>query len=141
MELFDLKIIALYRGFDPAMDMRQIQNLIDTIYNIQHERKSELPYDPPTVESWQHNGIGGYASCKVADKVKRHEAWGLGIYNIFYKAPIIVNNTIETPLSVEKDIHHKIIFWLNGNKQSLIKNVIYDKGGGVNVDRRKVVME
>ena len=103
--------------------------------------QSELPYDPPTVESWKHDGIGGYASYKVADHVKRHEAWGLGIYNVFYKAPVIVNNTIETPLSVEKDIHHKIIFWLNGNKQSLIKNVINDKGGGVSVDHRKVVME
>jgi hypothetical protein len=103
--------------------------------------QSELPYDPPTVESWQHNGIGGYASYKVADHVKRHEAWGLGIYNVFYKAPVIVNSTIETPVSLEKDIHHKIIFWLNGNKQSLIRNVINDKGGGVNVDHRKVVME
>ncbi|MEI7421013.1 MAG: coagulation factor 5/8 type domain-containing protein [Prolixibacteraceae bacterium] len=103
--------------------------------------QSELPYDPPTVDSWKHDGIGGYASYKVADHVKRHEAWGLGIYCVFYKAPVVVNNTIETPPLLEKDIHHKIIFWLNGNKQSLIKNVINDKGGSVHVDHRKVVME
>jgi hypothetical protein len=103
--------------------------------------QSELPYDPPTVESWKHEGIGGYASYKVADNVKNHQAWGLGIYCVFYKAPVIVSNTIETPPELEKDIHHKIIFWLNGNKESKMLSIINGKGGGVDVSKRKAVME
>ncbi|MEI6277044.1 MAG: coagulation factor 5/8 type domain-containing protein [Prolixibacteraceae bacterium] len=116
-----------------------------TIWNGEHGRlyfyQSELPYDPPTVDSWKHGGTGGYASYKVSDKVKSHEAIGLGIYCVFYQAPVIVDNTIETPQKLEKNIHHKIIFWLNGNKESKILNVINGKGDGVNITRRKTVME
>lgn len=103
--------------------------------------QSELPYDPPTVDSWKHDGVGGYASYKVSDKVKKHEAWGLGIYCVFYKAPVIVSSTIETPEKLEKDIHHKIIFWLNGNKESKMLSIINGKGGTVDISRRKAVME
>ncbi len=103
--------------------------------------QSELPYDPPTVDSWKHDGVGGYASYKVSDKVKSHEAWGLGIYCVFYKAPVIVTNTIETPENLEKDIHHKIIFWLNGNKESKMLSIINGKGGNVDANTRKAVME
>jgi len=71
--------------------------------------QSEMPYDPPAADAWQHDGINGYASYKVADHVKTHEAWGLGIYNVFYQAPVIVDNAIETPAELEDYIHHKII--------------------------------
>jgi len=103
--------------------------------------QSELPYDPPTVDSWKHDGVFGYASYKVSDNVKSHEAWGIGIYNVFYNAPCIVDNAIETPAALESKIHHKIIFWLNGNKESIVKSVINGKGGSVSVSNRKVVMD
>ena len=64
--------------------------------------QSEMPYDPPTVDAWKHDGIYGYASYKVADHVKSHEAWGIGIYNVFYDAPVIVDNAIETPAHLEE---------------------------------------
>jgi len=102
--------------------------------------QSEMPYDPPTVDSWKHGAVGGFASYKVSDGVTSHEAWGLGIYCVFYKAPVIVDNTIETPVALEKDIHHKIIFWLNGNKESLMKSIINGKGGQVDVSTRKATM-
>ena len=73
--------------------------------------------------------------------MKKHEAWGLGIYCVFYKAPVIVTSTIETPEKLEKDIHHKIIFWLNGNKESKMLSIINGKGGTVDVSKRKAVME
>jgi hypothetical protein len=101
--------------------------------------QSEMPYDPPSVDSWKHNGIFGYASYKVSDNVKSHEAWGLGIYNVFYDAPVIVDNAIETPSHLEGYIHHKIIFWLNGNKESLVKSIINGKGGSVSVSNRKAM--
>ena len=103
--------------------------------------QSEMPYDPPTVDAWIHDGINGYASYKVADHVKTHEAWGVGIYNVFYQAPVIVDNAIETPEALEDYIHHKIIFWLNGNEDSVVKSIINGKGGPVNQSVRKATMK
>jgi hypothetical protein len=103
--------------------------------------QSEMPYDPPTVDSWKHDGVNGYASYKVSDNVNNHEAWGIGIYNVFYNAPVIVDNAIETPVALEEKIHHKIIFWLNGNKESIVKSIINGKGGSVNVTNRKATMD
>ena len=103
--------------------------------------QSEMPYDPPTADAWKHDDINGYASYKVSDNVTNHEAWGIGIYNVFYNAPVIVDNAIETPASLEDKIHHKIIFWLNGNKESVVKSIINGKGGSVSVSNRKAVMD
>ncbi len=103
--------------------------------------QSEMPYDPPTVDAWKHDGVNGYASYKVADHVKTHEAWGVGIYNVFYQAPVIVDNAIETPPELEDNIHHKIIFWLNGNKESEVRSIINGKGGPVNQSVRKATMK
>jgi hypothetical protein len=103
--------------------------------------QSEMPYDPPSVDAWKHDGINGYASYKVADHVKTHEAWGVGVYNVFYQAPVIVDNAIETPSALEDKIHHKIIFWLNGNKDSEVRSIINGKGGPVNQSIRKATME
>ncbi len=103
--------------------------------------QSEMPYDPPSADAWKHDGINGYASYKVADNVKTHEAWGLGIYNVFYQAPVIVDNAIETPEYLEDYIHHKIIFWLNGNENSVVKSIINGKGGPVNQSVRKATMK
>ncbi len=103
--------------------------------------QSEMPYDPPAIDAWKHDGIYGYASYKVSDHVKSHEAWGIGIYNVFYNAPVIVDNAIETPEALEGNIHNKIIFWLNGNKESVVKSIINGKGGPVNVTTRKAAMK
>jgi hypothetical protein len=103
--------------------------------------QSEMPYDPPTVDAWKHGGVNGYASYKLADDVKTHEAWGVGIYNVFYQAPVIVDNAIETPAHLEDKIHHKIIFWLNGNKESEVRSIINGKGGPVNQAKRKAAMK
>jgi len=116
-----------------------------TIWNGNNGRvyfyQSEMPYDPPSQEAWSHNGINGYASYKVSDKVTSHEAWGLGIYNVFYDAPVKVDNAIETPHAIEGSIHHKIIFWLNGNRESVVNSIINGKGGSVSVSNRKAVMK
>jgi hypothetical protein len=77
----------------------------------------------------------------VSDKVKSHEAWGLGIYNVFYDAPVIVDNAIETPVSLEKNIHHTIIFWLNGNRESVVRSIINGNGGSIGVNNRKAMRD
>jgi hypothetical protein len=103
--------------------------------------QSEMPYDPPAADAWKHGTTNGYASYKVSENVKSHEAWGIGIYNVFYDAPVIVDNAIETPLLLENMIHNKIIFWLNGNKESIVKSVINGKGGSVNITNRKAAIK
>lgn len=103
--------------------------------------QSEMPYDPPSVDAWKHGNTFGYASYKVAEGVKNHEAWGVGIYNVFYDAPVIVDNAIETPAELENKIHHTIIFWLNGNKQSVVRSIINGKGGSINESNRKATMD
>jgi len=103
--------------------------------------QSEMPYDPPSVDAWKHNGTYGYASYKISDSVKNHEAWGIGIYNVFYDAPVIVDNAVETPAALEEKIHNKVIFWLNGNKESVVKSIINGKGGSIDVNNRKAVMK
>ena len=100
-----------------------------------------MPYDPPAADAWKHDGINGYASYKVSGNVKTHEAWGVGIYNVFYDAPVIVDNAIETPVALEDKIHHKIIYWLNGNKESEVRSIINGKGGPVNISNRKATMD
>jgi len=102
--------------------------------------QSEMPYDPPSAESWKHDGVYGFASYKVADNVKTHEAWALGIYNYFPDTPAVADNAIETPPHLEGSIHNKIIFWLNGNPESIVKSIINGKGGAVTQTSRKAVM-
>ncbi|HEY3372534.1 MAG TPA: glycoside hydrolase family 16, partial [Prolixibacteraceae bacterium] len=115
-----------------------------TLWNGENGRvyfyQSEMPYDPPTVDSWKHGDTFGYASYKVADHVKNHHAWGVGIYNVFYNAPVVVDQAIETPELLENNITHKVIFWLNGNKESVVKSIINGKGGSVNSANRKATM-
>ncbi len=103
--------------------------------------QSEMPYDPPAADVWKHDGVNGYASYKVADHVKTHEAWGIGIYNYFNRAPVIVDNAIETPPHLEEKIHNKIIYWLNGNEGSEVRSIINGKGGPVTQSTRKATMK
>jgi hypothetical protein len=65
----------------------------------------------------------------------------VGIYNVFYDAPVIVDNAIETPVNLENSIHHKVIFWLNGNKESIVKSIINGKGGPISNSNRKATLE
>jgi hypothetical protein len=116
-----------------------------TLWNGENGRvyfyQSEMPYDPPTADAWRHGETNGYASYKVADQVRNHQAWGVGIYNVFYNAPVIVDQAIETPPAVENGFHHKVIFWLNGNKESVVKSIINGKGGSISNSTRKATME
>ena len=59
--------------------------------------QSEMPYDPPSQEAWRSADGDGFASYKIADKVKTHDAWGVGVYHVFQKAVVIADNAIETP--------------------------------------------
>jgi hypothetical protein len=115
-----------------------------TLWNGENGRvyfyQSEMPYDPPTTDAWKHGNTNGYASYKVGDQVKEHQAWGVGIYNVFYNAPVIVDQAIETPVALEKNITHSVIFWLNGNKESVVKSIINGKGQSIGSSNRKATL-
>lgn len=59
----------------------------------------ETPYDARQ----QHRFMSedgkreGYAAYKVADHVKNHEAYGLGIYDVFFSTNIVIENSVEVP--------------------------------------------
>jgi hypothetical protein len=68
--------------------------------------QNELPYDPPSVAAWSHDGIRGYAAYKVAANVTTHEAWGLGSYCVFTTDPsITVDNGFEVPVAPGVKLH------------------------------------
>jgi len=89
----------------------------------------EMPYDPPTQEAWTHGTVKGYPGYKVADNVKSHEAWGLGIYCVFNHDNIYSDNAVEAPQSSDVKFHHVLSFRLSGaTEQSGINSVINGQG-------------
>jgi hypothetical protein len=106
-----------------------------TLWNGERGRvyfyQSEMPYDPPSQKEWSHDGVRGYSSYKVADGVKMHEAWGLGVYCVFRAAPVVADSAIEAPDSRGVRLHHVIAVRLDGLPESGISHVLNDKGAPV----------
>ncbi len=97
--------------------------------------QSEMPYDVPSQVEWQHNGVNGFASYKVASTVKTHEAWGVGVYCAFQDATVISANAIETSTAPGVLMHHLVSIFLTGSGE--ISNVINGTGGAVNSSKQK----
>jgi hypothetical protein len=94
--------------------------------------QSEIPYDPPSQSQWtSETGSKGWASYKVADKVKEHEAWGLGIYSVFRKENVSLARAIEVPVTPGVHFHHMITVALDDKGE--ISNVIDSEGGPTHV--------
>jgi hypothetical protein len=90
--------------------------------------QSEIPYDPPDQASYSSSpGVNGWASYKVADGVRSHEAWGLGIYSVFRYRNVVLTRAIETPKGPGVRFHDMITVALGSNGE--ISNVIDDEGG------------
>jgi hypothetical protein len=89
-----------------------------TIWNGEGGRvffyQSEMPYDPPNQDAWKHDGINGYASYKVADTVKTHEAYGVGAYCAF-RAPVSVESAVEAPTTPGVIMRHLVAVRLGRN--------------------------
>jgi hypothetical protein len=97
--------------------------------------QSEIPYDPPNQPSYTSaKGVNGWASYKVADNVKAHEAWGLGIYSVFLKPNVTLTRAIEVPRTPDVRFHHMITVALA--ELGEISNVIDDKGGPTSIHPR-----
>jgi len=101
--------------------------------------QSELPYDPPSQEAWKHGEANGYASYKVADTVTTHEAWGLGVYCVFYAAPVVAENALETPVALGVKLHHMVTIRLGGQRNSGMNHVVNGHGAAVITSRKAIV--
>ena len=86
--------------------------------------QSEMPYDVPDQTSWG----AGYASYKVGDNVKRHEAWGVGVYCYFRDAAVKANTAVEAPSTPGVRFHNLTTIWLNGDPGSGIRHIIDQAG-------------
>jgi hypothetical protein len=101
--------------------------------------QSELPYDPPSQTAWMHDEVNGYASYKVAGTVTTHEAWGLGVYCVFYAAPVVAENAFETPVTPGVRLHHLVTIRLGGQRNSGMSHVINGQGAAVITNRKAMV--
>lgn len=68
----------------------------------------ETPYDAIHQDRYMsENGTrAGYAAYKVADNVNIHEACGLGIYDVYFKTDIRMENSMEVPEKPGIRIYH-----------------------------------
>jgi hypothetical protein len=93
--------------------------------------QSEMPYDVPAQGDWQHGGVNGYASYKVADSVTTHDARGVGVYCVFDNA-VTSANAVETPAAAGVSIKHIVTLRFGGAGGSGINHIINGTGGAVN---------
>lgn len=91
----------------------------------------EIPYDVPSQEVWMsHDGtVNGYASIKIADTVKNHESWGLGIYLYNRDATVDLHTAMEAPASPGVLVHNICTVMLTGNPG--MSHIINDDGDAV----------
>jgi len=101
----------------------------------------ELPYDAPSQEVWQHEGVDGFAAYKVTDGVTRHEAWGLGVYGVFTRSPAKCFNAFETPAAPGIKLHHLVAIWITGKPGTEITHVINGTGNAVNSSNKKTTVD
>ncbi len=103
--------------------------------------QSELPYDAPDQSRWQHDGVPGYASYKVADTVNHHEAWGLGVYGVYIHSDTTCFNAYEAPNTPGIALHHLTSIWIIGKPVTEITHVINGTGLTVNHERQKATIK
>lgn len=106
--------------------------------------QNETAYDPISQEAWMsHEGtVNGYSSYKVANKVNKHYAVGLGIYNVFIntgedydssKVQIQLDNAIEVPNKKDVLIENACVqtFANDGSALQKINSIVNGVGNGV----------
>jgi hypothetical protein len=93
--------------------------------------QNEMPYDPPNQAAWQHGNVLGWAADKVADWVKTHEGWGLGVYCFLNVDPTIhATRAIEVPVRPGVKLHD--ILDLSISNSGTIDHVVNDVGPATN---------
>ena len=93
--------------------------------------QNEKAYDVPTQEDWigPDGNRNGWAAYRVADHVKKHEAWGVGVYSVFLRTKdyVLLENGIVTPKKGDIVIHYP--FTVNLSSNGGIEHIINCLGG------------
>lgn len=117
-----------------------------TIWNGENGKtifyQSEIPYDVPNQNAWKshEDSVNGYASYKVNDAIKAHEAWGLGIYSYHRDAKVDLNSVMEVPDQDNVKIHNVCSIMITGNPG--ISHVINNCGEASNEPgERQIIRE
>jgi len=93
--------------------------------------QNEMPYDPPSQAAWSHNRVNGFASYKVANWVKFHQAFGMGAYCNFEVDPSIINDhAFEVPATSGVQFKDLVTVSLGG--VGTIEHVINETGATAN---------
>jgi hypothetical protein len=113
----------------------------EVLWNGEHGEtimfQNEMPYDPPNQSAFSHNGVNGFASYKVADWVKFHQAFGMGAYCNFEVDPSIVNDhAFEVPVTSGVQFTDLVTVSLGG--VGTIDHVINETGGTANTTTQVV---
>jgi len=81
--------------------------------------QNEKAYDVPTQADWigPDGNRNGWAAYRFADHVKKHEAWGVGVYSVFNRTKefVLLENGIVTPLKGDITIHYPFTINLSNN--------------------------
>ncbi len=114
---------------------QQYQVLWNGEYGRTYFYQSEIPYDPPAQAEWADpKGANGWASYKVADGVKHHEAYGLGVYSVFLHPGVTLDRAIEVPETTGVRFEHMITVALQ--HLGAISHVINDTGESTQTEPR-----
>jgi len=93
--------------------------------------QNEKAYDVPTQEDWigPDGNRNGWAAYRVADHVKKHEAYGVGVYSVFNRTKefVLLENAIVTPLKGNISIYFP--FTINLSNKGGIEHIINGIGG------------
>jgi hypothetical protein len=88
--------------------------------------QNELPYDAPDQQSWQHDGVPGWAAYKVANSVRTHELWGGGSYIFTNVNPTLhAARGFEVPVTPGVRLHDLLTVSL---RAGTIDHVVNDTG-------------
>lgn len=126
----------IINGNDVVMYALMVEHFQEyqTIWNGERGKtyfyQSEIPYDVPNQESWMNKDINGFASYKVSDHVKNHEAYGLGIYSYHRDAVVDLNSVMEVPDSESVIITNICSVMITGNPG--ISHIINNHGQAAN---------
>ena len=99
--------------------------------------QNELPYGAPTQAAYQHDGVLGYATFKVADSVRSFQGYGRGSYIFTNVDPDIhVSHAFEVPVSPGVQLHDLLTVNLSG--PGTIDHVVNDTGAPVSSANKDV---
>ena len=115
-----------------------------TVWNGERGRvyfyQSEIPYDPPGNNAWRPDRSGGYASYKIAEHVRAHEAYGLGVYSFFgvhqeRNPGVRLTSAVEAPETEDVRVIHISTF---SGRSGGIDHPINRQGGPTNIGEIKL---